>query len=160
MNFRKHKFTIIQILLVVGLLVFIALRSQGETMSNTSFSDMKQTIVSSIDLSDVTEGTDLDIKKYYRLNPGDYEGILYYKPNTGMTAQEILIVKLNDISQSEAVMTAMTDRATQRATSFDGYAPEQYEIINNRVQLAKGNYVIMIIHPNAQAAKEAFLNAY
>lgn len=81
MNFRKHKFTIIQILLVVGLLVFIALRSQGETMSNTSFSDMKQTIVSSIDLSDVTEGTDLDIKKYYRLNPGDYEGISYYKPN-------------------------------------------------------------------------------
>ena len=160
MNFRQHKFTIIQILLVVGLLVFIALRSQGETMSNTSFPDMKQTIISAVDLSDVTEGSELDIKKYYRLNPDDYEGISYYMPNTGMTAQEILLVKLNDMSQSDAVMAAMAERATQRATSFDGYAPEQYEMINDRVQLAKGNYVIMIIHPDAQAAKEAFLNAY
>ncbi len=129
-------------------------------MSNTSFSDMKQAIISAVDLSDVTEGSELDIKKYYRLNPDDYEGISYYMPNTGMTAQEILLVKLNDLSQSDAVMAAMTERATQRATSFDGYAPEQYEMINDRVQLAKGNYVIMIIHPDAQVAEEAFLNRY
>ncbi len=157
---NKHKFTIIQILLVIGLLIFIAIRSKGETMSDTAFSDMKQAVISAIDMSDVTEGSDLDIKKYYGLNPADYEGIAYYKPNTGMTAQEILLVKLNDSSQSESVMAAMTERATQRATSFDGYAPEQYEMINNRVQLAQGNYAIMVIHPNAQAAEAAFLSNY
>ncbi len=68
-SFEKNKFTIIQILLVVGLIVFIALRSQGEDLSNTSFSDMKQAIISAVDLSDVTQGSELDIKKYYRLNP-------------------------------------------------------------------------------------------
>ncbi len=81
-------------------------------------------------------------------------------PNTGMTAQEILLVKVNDLPQSDTVMAAMTQRADQRATSFDGYAPEQYEMITDRVQLARGNYVIMIIHPDAQAAKEVFLSMY
>jgi trehalose-6-phosphatase len=77
-----------------------------------------------------------------------------------MMAEEVLIVKLKDMSQQEQVRTAIEKRIETQKTTFEGYGVEQFELLtNNAVVEVRGNFVLFIVNANSAEAQKAFLKA-
>lgn len=147
---------ILRIIMVAVLLVFIVRMQLGTKNSNADINDVTQAVISQIDMSSVEESTSQMLKKFYGLNAADYEAVVLYAPVSNMDAEEILIVKLTNNGQSDAVRAAIEKRLETQKNSFDGYGIEQYDLLENHVLDVQGNYILYIVHADAAKADQAF----
>ena len=99
------------------------------------------------------------LRRFYGLNPADYEGVVFYYPSTNMGVEELLILKLTDASQGEAAEQAIEARLAAQKESFDGYGVEQTDMLNNHAVVEiRGRYVLFTVSENDQKIREAFLD--
>ena len=146
-------------LLVLLFVFIIALSSRGK-ISNADFETVSKAVVeASTDMASMQETDAQMVKRLYGLNPSDYEGLMLYYPTTNMGAEEIFLVKLKDISQSEAVEKAIEARKASQMASFDGYGLTQYAMLENSKIELHGNYILYIVSPNDQPVIKAFEDA-
>ena len=147
----KQKTILLELLrwLCAGLaVVFLVVSFRQEPVSSAAFEDVASAVTASIDLSALQEGSVQMVKRLYGLNPSDFDGCLLYYPQTNMEAEELLLLKLRDTSQQEAVRAAVEARLETQKTSFDGYGLEQYDLLTNHSILdIRGNYVLFIRTP-------------
>jgi hypothetical protein len=149
-------FRIIRGVCVVLLLVYVfSLFGHGK-VSSAAYEDVEKAVTSQVDLQLMLPAENRMIKRLYGLSAGDYEGITLYYPTTNMGAEELLLVKLSDTSQSEAVENAIKNRLAAQKKSFDGYGEAQTALLNASVIDVQGNYILFIVAENAQAIDEAF----
>ena len=134
--------TILRIAMVAALLIFVIVLQAGNKSSNASL-----------------ESNNRMFQKFYGLDAGDYEGVTLYSPVSNMDAQELLIIKLKDNSQAEAVTEAINARLETQMNSFEGYGIEQYAMLEDHILDVQGNFILYVVNPNAQAADEAFRNS-
>ena len=77
-----------------------------------------------------------------------------------MGAEELLIVKLSDMSQQDSVRAAAEKRLATQKTSFEGYGVEQFDLLTNHSILeVRGNYILFVVHNSCDDALKAFLKA-
>ncbi len=145
--------------MVFALLAFIIVLQRGDKTSTADIGDVATAVTAQLDLSNVQEGTNSDLKKYYGLSASDYEGVVYYAPVSNMDAEELLIIKLKDTSQADAVESAIQSRLETQKNTFDGYGVEQYNLLEKSVLDVKGNYILYVVHADASKADQAFKNS-
>ena len=156
---KKQKFDILNLLKYAMVLVFIAyivflnIREGG---NSTPVKTIRKAIMEVTKEDGMTKGTTQDLKKYYGLNADDYDGVMLYIPDDVMSVNEILVVKLKDKSQAEAVEAAAAKRLSTQKESFEGYGAKQTKLINSAVLENKGYYVILTISKDADQIYEAF----
>ena len=113
-----------------------------------------------IEMENMLEGDNTMIKRFYGLDPSAYEACILYYPTTNMMAEELLIVKLRDVSQQETVRAAAEKRIATQKTTFEGYGPEQFALLSDHsVVEVRGNYVLFVVNERSAAARDAFLDA-
>ena len=159
MNKSISVLTIIRIAMVAVLLVFVILFQIGSRDSNSSLDSVTQKVTASIDLQGMEESNNRMIRKFYGLNPEDYEGITLYAPASNMNAEELLIIKLKDASQADAATQAIQTRLETQMASFDGYGIEQYAMLEDHILDVRGNFILYVVHPDAEKADQAFRKA-
>ena len=141
---------------VISLLVMFG----GDTVSNADPAEVEEAVGSQIDMTNMLQGDNKMIKRFYGLDPSAYESCILYYPNTNMMAEEILIVKLKDTAQQQAVTDAVQARLDTQKNTFEGYGVEQFEMLSsNAVVEVRGNYVLLVVNPASAAALTAFLGA-
>lgn len=149
----------IQIILLILLAVFITAMNQSEENSAVAFSEVEEKMEASLNLTGMSRGNNRMFKRFYGLNPSDYEDICFYAADSNMDAEELLIVKLKDNSQGEAVRAAVKKRLQTQMESFDGYGVEQYQLLEKHELVERGNYLFYVVHKDAAKAKQAFLKS-
>ncbi len=105
------------------------------------------------------QATALDFKRIFGQNAEDYNGVGYFKPISQMDVEELLIVRLNDESQSETIEKAIDERVRKQKTSFDGYGAAQCALLDKAIIKTKGNFVFYCVSPDASKYYEKFLDA-
>ena len=144
------------IVVVVSLFVMFG----GNSISSADPLEVAQAVTGTIDMENMLEGDNQLIKRFYGLDPAAYESCILYYPNTNMMAEEVLIVKLKDLSQQQAVTEAIEGRIQTQKTTFEGYGVEQFEMLsNNAVVEVRGNYILFVVNADSAAAQKAFLDA-
>ena len=95
------------------------------------------------------------ISEYYRIAPDSVQGgaILYAG---GVSAQEVAVLRLTDAEAADGAEKALQSYINDRAGAFAGYAPEQYAIVENSGTVSRGQYAVLLICPDRQAALDAF----
>ena len=132
----------------------------GNTASNADPVEVAAAVTAQIDMTNMLEGDNTMLKRFYGLDPSAYESCILYYPNTNMMAEELLIVKLSDVSQQETVRAAVEKRIATQKTTFEGYGVEQFEMLsNNAVVEVRGNYILFVVNAQSAAARDAFLDA-
>ena len=132
----------------------------GNTVSNADPVEVAEAVVETIDMENMLEADNQLIKRFYGLDPANFEGCILYYPTTNMMAEEVLIVKLKDMSQQDQVRTAIEKRIQTQKTTFEGYGVEQFDLLtNNAVVEVRGNFVLFIVNANSAEAQKAFLKA-
>lgn len=143
--------------LTVVLIVSYAMKNK---VSNADIKDVAEAVTAQIDTENMQQADNQMIKRLYGINPEDYEGCVLYYPNTNMDAEELLIVKLSDVSQQSDLLTAAEKRIDTQKKTFDGYGVEQFALLtDNSVIQASGNYFLLVVSKTSDKAKSAFLGA-
>lgn len=148
--------TPIRIGMVVVLIIFIVFLQMGVRDSNASLKTVTDNVMKTVDTKTIQESTNRMFKKFYGLNANDYEGVTLYAPKTNMDAEEVLIIKLKDSSQAEAVTKAINTRLETQKSSFEGYGVEQFDLLKKHILDVRGNFILYIVHPDAAKADQAF----
>lgn len=163
MSWTKVKIPLLEALkwLAVALVVlFLATKlSQGKE-SQTDFSSMSEAVMAAADLTPMQQADNQMIKRLYGLDPAEYDGVLLYYPSTNMGTEELLLVKLRDPSQQDAVSAAISARIASQKSSFDGYGVNQYAMLESSITLVQGNYVLLIVAPDPAPVRQAFLDTF
>lgn len=146
-------------LLLILLLVFIINLLRGDKLSDADISDVADAVTSSVDMTGISAGDNRAVKRLYGINANDYEQVALYTSESTMAVEEILIVKLKDTSQAESVESAVDARVDSQLQSFEGYGPEQCSLLDAHVLDVQGNYILFVVHGEAQAADKAFQNS-
>ena len=144
---------------VIGLISLITMFG-GNTVSDADPAAVEAAVVETIDMTNMLKADNKLIKRFYGLDPSAFEACILYYPTTNMMAEELLIVKLSDMSQQDMVRTAAEKRIATQKTTFEGYGVEQFEMLsNNAVVEVRGNYILFVVNANSADAREAFLDA-
>ena len=126
-------------------------------VSSAEFSAVEDAVVPTV-LCDAMKKADVQlIKRLYGINPSDYEDVLLYAPVSNIDARELLLVKLRDVSQQEAVIAAVQQRLQTQTNAFDGYGTDQYALLTECSAIEpRGNYILFVVSENEAAARAAF----
>ena len=140
--------------LVLALIIFNGLKNR---VSGADPADVVQAVTATVN-TDVMQQADAQmVKRLYGIDPGDYESVTLYYPTTNMGADELLIVKLRDLSQQEALSAAAEARLQTQKTAFDGYGAEQFALLSDHALIEpRGNFFLFVVSANADAAAAAF----
>ena len=59
-----------------------------------------------------------------------------------------------------SVSDAIEARLQTQKNTFEGYGVEQYDLLTNHAVVeVRGNYILFVVSPNAEAARKAFRGA-
>lgn len=147
-------------LLSVALMGWYLYRLQGQDpVSDAKIETVAAAVTEAVDTQTMQEADAQKIKRLYGLDPADYAGVVLYYPVTNMDAEELLLVQLFQVSQQETVKAAIQTRLETQKTSFDGYGAEQTALLGESVLEVRGNYILFVVHKDAEQARSAFLRA-
>lgn len=162
MNSGKMKIPLLEAakyLLILALLGFVFLQLSTNRESSADFSTVQEAVLSAADTSPMVESDNIMLKRLYGLDGADYDGVMLFTPTTNMGAEELLLVKLRDLSQQEAVVTAMETRIETQIGIFEGYGVEQTAMLEKAVLEVQGNYILLVVSADPAPVKQAFLSA-
>ena len=143
-------------LAVISLIIMFG----GNTVSSAEATDVAAAVTAEIDMTNMLPGDNKMIKRFYGLDPAQFESCILYYPTTNMMAEELLIVKLREVSQQETVRQAVEARITTQKNTFEGYGVEQFALLSDHAVVeVRGNYVFFVVNAQSAAARDAFLKA-
>lgn len=141
---------------VISLMVMFG----GNTVSQADPADVETAVVAHLDMTNMLQGDNKMIKRFYGLDPSLFEACILYYPTTNMMAEELLIIKLSDVSQQETVRSAVEARIATQKNTFEGYGVEQFEMLSNHAVVEiRGNYVLFVVSSSSADVRQAFLDA-
>ena len=136
------------------LLVFFAGKNR---ISRASLPEVAAAVEASVEFHNVTEGSDSMVKRLYDIDPAAYASVRLLYLSSNMDADELLIVKLADVSQQREVRAAMEKRLATQKKSFDGYGTFQYALLCDHAEIVlRGNYAIFVVNDHSADAVTAF----
>lgn len=145
-----------EILIVICLMSFIVFISRQNNYVDIDASDILDNIVEVVDIGDMEEFTNSDIKKDFGVNANDYASIVYYGHQSVMNSETVLIVKLADESQAQDIMDIIDTQKESNMQMFKSYAPEQYKLLSESILEQKGSYILYVVSENAGDIERAF----
>ena len=155
----KKYATYIKAGLVLLLLIFIIVDVGSVPISKEPIEKVRDEINKVSGFAEVPEAADRMLKRFYGLEPGDYEGVVLYTSQDNMSVEEMLLIKLKDVSQGDTVKVAIEEHVSDQLDRFEGYGAEQVSMLNAHVLNVKGNYIFFMVGDNAQEAQKAFLKS-
>lgn len=157
---KTTMYEIIRWAVVLVAVISLFIMFGGNTVSSADPADVEAAVTAQIDMTNMLPGDNQMIKRFYGLDPSQFEACILYYPTTNMMAEELLIVKLSDVSQQETVRAAVEARIATQKNTFEGYGVEQFEMLsNNAVVEVRGNYILFVVSGDSAAARDAFLDA-
>ena len=153
----KYKIAEIICVAAAALFIFFTLSLNAET--DKTAEEIGSEITEQIDVSDLLERDSQFFKKTFDRTADEFDGIVYYSSDNVMNVSEMLVIRLKDSSDSDITDT-LEKYINSRYDTYAAYAPDQGDMLKNRVLTKKGNVVFMYVGKNPDAASDAFNSSF
>ncbi|HJA66016.1 hypothetical protein B5F07_05750 [Lachnoclostridium sp. An169] len=140
-------------LLAAAYIVFLLIFAGGSTRA---FEDVKADMSPVLEASDMVERDGQALKRSFGLNSRDYSGVMYYSASSALSAEEVLVIRVNSTDQIDRVLEAVKARILQRTGEYGDYLPEQTELLEHAVQSVRGKYIFFAVSADAARYRTAF----
>ncbi|MEE1085662.1 MAG: DUF4358 domain-containing protein [Schaedlerella sp.] len=140
----------------LALISFVVWLTVSRSGSTKPFEEVSQAVQECVEDEDLELKDSQAFKKYYGLNSADYEGVLLYTSDFTMSAKEVLLVKVKNDVQAKEVKSAIEDRLESRKSSFEGYVPEQVQLLEQAEYEVRENYIFLAVTPEAEIYRQVF----
>ncbi|MEG1715174.1 MAG: DUF4358 domain-containing protein [Lachnospiraceae bacterium] len=142
--------------MIAILIVYIGVLLAINGNSKVPFQTVSKAVEKKADLKVMDKAEIRELRKYYGLNAKDYDGTLFYHSKSSMGVEELLLIKVKNNSQTEAVEKAIEQRVDAQKKNFEGYGVEQMKLLNDAVWEIRGNYIFLSIAKNAETVQKTF----
>lgn len=156
---KKNIYTICKAIVLICLIILVASNFKVDKDSKASMETVQNKTIEKVNLDGFTQLDNLNIKRFLGLDPSQYDGSVYYKSDDAMSAREFIIVKFKDHSQQDAFKETIEKRINSQKGIFEGYAPDQAELLKNAVIDINGNYALYAVKEDAATMNDQFLKA-
>ena len=144
--------------LVACIVIYIMYVYSYTSTKDIPFDKAEESLRNCVDDENMIDVSSRGLKRYYGFNTADYEGVVMYVGNNGMSAEEVLLIKVSNDSQINELEEAIKQRIQNRINDFDSYAPDQAELLKKAEVIIKGKYVFLAVSENAEMYKKVFLS--
>lgn len=141
---------------VVLILVYIMLLLIYTSGSTKPFADIAAEVEQNLDTETLVKMDTQALKRYYGLNSADYEGVMLYASQFNISAEEVLMIEVKSDQQMQEVRDAVDKRLETRLQTFEGYAPEQVQLIEQAQIQVRGQILFLAVSPHAESYAAAF----
>lgn len=142
-----------------AVVLLFSMLSQGG-ISSADCEEVAKAVTGRLDMSTMQQADSRMLRRLYGLDASQFDACVFWYPTTNMGAEELLIIKLQDVSQQEQVQAAISQRLATQKNSFEGYGVEQYDLLTNCAQVeVQGNYILFVVNAACNDAVDAFLQA-
>lgn len=139
--------------LILVYMVLLLLYTSGSTKP---FDEVAALVEEQLDKESLVRQDAQALKRYYGLNSADYEGVLYYSAEFSISALEVLLIEVKADQQVQEVRDAIEERLESRKNTFEGYAPEQAQLIEQAQIQVRGRFIFLAVSPDADNYVAAF----
>ena len=144
-------------LVLTAMMMISVLAGCGGKEKYISFDDIYTELTTAIDFSasNMQKQTEAALNNYYYIDPNTLENYSIYMSDyaTG-NADEIAMFQVKEEDQAAAIKALINDRINDLKVRYEDYKPEEMDKINKAVIMEEGNYIFVVISPNADQAKE------
>lgn len=158
-NLKVDSINVIKYAVAIAIVLYIGLILTLKGESKVPFGKVAGNVEKAADTTLMRKGNAQTLKKFYGLNAKDYEGVLFYYAKSAMGAEELLVIKLKDTSQTEEAEKAVEKRLETRRKAFEGYGESQTKMIQNAVSMTRGNYIFLAVSSDARKFQKAFTDS-
>lgn len=145
-----------EIICVILTIAFIFLTARDEPPSETSAEDMVAALLTVTDVSELHLCKNAEFRREFLLNPNDYDGVVYYSSDSIMEVRELLIVRVANEEQYDALTESIRSRIDEKITLFNGYAPEQEALLDSYILENTRGFVLFAVCNDPQAVRQKF----
>lgn len=138
------------------LILYIGLLFASEGDSSTPFEAVEKAVVEASGDNEMTKAEARELKRLYGMNEKDFEGVSLYYTQATMGVEELLLIRTLEGQDTAAVVESIQKRREIQLDNFEGYGAEQVKLLNDSVIKTKGNYVLFVVSPKAEAVEKAF----
>ena len=100
--------------------------------------------------------TEEDLADVYGIDPADVSQFAAAINDSGIKADEIVLVEAVDGDAAQRVRDALETRLEDKLNELEGYLPEEYAVASACQVEAQGNFVAMIVAPEAASLAEIY----
>ncbi len=153
----KKRYTaaeIICVILLLGFIVFLFIWHSGETKKTAE--ELASPVLEITDASEMTRKSEEDAAEAFGFDLSKTEGVVYYRNDNIMDVSELLIVKLNDKTDSDEFKSAVESYVADRKNLYKNYAPQQFALLENCIIDSNGNTLFYCTSKNAEKYYKEF----
>lgn len=145
-----------EVLCIVLLAVFIIFVSSRDKISATPFKEASKAVSSACNLKELKKRDKLEIKRKFSLDADDFKGFLYYSSDSVMDVREVLVLASDNKEALKAAEEKINAYVKEKGELFEGYAPEESELIASHVLTVKKGYLLFYIGQEKEKVVSAF----
>lgn len=124
--------------------------SKGAANANVDLNAVMKDIKSQVTFTDTMDLTKDDLNSNYGIKAEDVKQFSALADTTGIKADELVMIEGKDADAAKRIKTALDTRYQDKINANITYLPEQYAIIKKCSVQQNGNYVSMLVSPNAE----------
>lgn len=138
------------LVIIVGLIFYMNTGKKENKDVTISIADLASKMKEQDLFEDTLEEIDKDtIIKNYGFDGNKIKNIVSYV-GTGATAEEILVVELNNKTDLNEINNQITQRISERKEAFANYLPQEVYKLENPTLKVTNNYIILSVCKDSQ----------
>ena len=143
--------------LFIYILIFIPfLFTSCVKYQNIDLALIDEKITSSINTENFSKGSTKELRRFFNINSDDILDFIIYTPSYTMDVNEILILKVKEDSNIDAIKDSIDARVESQIQTFGSYGPEQCALLEDYILKSKGNYIFYCVSPDNEKIYEIF----
>ena len=143
-------------LLLLALLIWGGSLAVKGTARQGDFGKLQADVEAAAEVSGLNQENAQLLRRFYGLNAGELVHWILYTAQDNMSVEELLLVECSSESQAEQVLEAARERKATQIKNFEGYGPEQVQLLNQSVLRSDGVYVLFAVSDQAAEIKKAY----
>lgn len=149
-----------QLVCVILLAVFIGFSLAGDKEEITkSATEIAEEIKAVIDTENLINFDETRLKDEFGFEADSFDSWVFIGSEDIMDVREILVIKLNEGEDTEAVISVIEKRAEEKYNVYKDYDPLASSILEARVTEERGGVIFYSAHENAREGAEVFLKS-
>lgn len=151
---NKHR--VIEIICVVFLVCFIFIISGDGKYSDKTVEEVVNAVSAEVDMEVMTSYKKNKVKQEFGIDFVGVDSFAYYASDSIMTVDELLIIKLQEGVNPEAIMEKIESRVKDKQVLFEGYAPEQSALLKRYDLTYKNGFIFYAVGADSTDARIIF----
>ena len=149
----------IKVAVLILIVFFLGSEIQIPKISSASFDTVLKESLENVDVSQMQEMSNQNIRRFLNMNPDEYEAVRYYRHTDPMQADEVVIVQFKNVNQGEEFQEKIKRRIKDQKVVFEGYIDSEVQKLDVSILDVQSNYALYCVGDFSKKLDEQFIES-